>query len=246
LGRLSAGVAHEVKNPLAMLQLGLDYCKSQLAGREGVAEDDGKVIDTMQDAIQRADSIVRGMLDYAATSQLELKPRSINQVVREALRFARHEAMRSNVTIETDLASEVLRARIDKAKILQVILNLMTNSIQGMGDGGCLRVRTYGGRLEDVPRDEGVRTGDQLRALDDVVFIEIMDSGPGIPEDKIGRIFDPFFTTKPTGEGTGLGLAVSRGIVELHKGLIEVCNRPEGGVRALVVLRALGADGEKS
>jgi PAS domain S-box-containing protein len=239
LGRLSAGVAHEVKNPLAMLQLGLDYCKGQLHGGAGVEEGDKVVVDTMQDAIKRADTIIRGMLDYAATSQLELSARSVNQVVREALRFARHDAIRSSVMIEADLAPDLPRVRIDKSKMLQVILNLLSNALQGMGEGGWVHVRTYAGHLDDVQRDEGARTADQLRSRHDVVFVDIKDNGAGIPEDKIGRIFDPFFTTKPTGEGTGLGLAVSRGIVELHKGVIDVSNRPEGGVRARVILRAI-------
>ncbi|MEM7147966.1 MAG: ATP-binding protein [Verrucomicrobiota bacterium] len=238
LGRLSAGVAHEVKNPLAMLQLGLDYCKAQLHEGEGADEDDLKVLETMQESIQRADTIIRGMLDYAATTRLELKLRKINPVVREALRFAKHEAVRNNVVMEVDFASDLPRVRIDKQKILQVILNLITNALQEMEGGGWLRVRTYAGKVEGTKRDEGARTGDRLRAGHDAVFVDIQDNGPGISEDQIGRIFDPFFTTKATGKGTGLGLAVSRGIVELHKGLIEITNRPQGGVRSRLILRA--------
>ena len=99
-------------------------------------------------------------------------------------------------------------------------------------------MRTYGQILTGVRRDEGLRTASHLREGDQVIRIEIDDTGTGIEEGHMSKIFDPFFTTKPTGTGTGLGLAVCRKIVELHNGVLELENLPEGGVRASVTLKA--------
>ena len=119
----------------------------------------------------------------------------------------------------------------------QVLVNLMINAMHAMPDGGTLTVRAFARVLSGVRRDEGVRTAGHLREGDHVVRIEVDDSGTGIDEAIMSKIFDPFFTTKATGQGTGLGLAVCRKIVELHNGILELENRPGGGVRASVTLK---------
>jgi len=118
-------------------------------------------------------------------------------------------------------------------------VNLFTNACHAMPGGGKLTVRTSLRQLgpHEVPRDAGNRTGVRFSAGDRVLHVEIQDSGTGIPPDKLARIFDPFFTTKPTGQGTGLGLSVTRSIIELHGGLIEVHNGAQGGVTVGLTLR---------
>jgi signal transduction histidine kinase len=108
-----------------------------------------------------------------------------------------------------------------------------------MPQGGTLLVRTYSKQLQvgEIDHDAGSRAADRFRAGETVVITEVLDTGTGISEEKLAKIFDPFFTTKPTGKGTGLGLTVTKKIVELHGGTIEIRNRPEGGVLVTIMFR---------
>ena len=129
---------------------------------------------------------------------------------------------------------------VDANRIKQVFLNLLTNAIHAMPEGGVLLVRACARQLKsgEVGHDAGSRQADQFHPGQSVVVAEILDSGTGIPTDKLSHIFDPFFTTKPTGKGTGLGLTVAKRIVELHGATIDVRNRPEGGVIVTLIFRA--------
>jgi len=120
-----------------------------------------------------------------------------------------------------------------------VFVNLLENAIHAMPSGGTLIVRTGVRQLEpeDIEQDQERRFGEQFRAGEKVVFAQVLDSGPGIPKDKLAKIFDPFFTTKPAGKGTGLGLTVAKKIVELHGGDLDIRNRPTGGVAAMLLFR---------
>jgi signal transduction histidine kinase len=111
-----------------------------------------------------------------------------------------------------------------------------------MPNGGKLHVRTYPKEMTETTHHEGSRKSSHLWLGDAVVVAEVSDSGSGISEENLGRIFDPFFTTKPTGKGTGLGLPVSKKIIELHSGSISIRNRPEGGVKVTVILKQAKED----
>jgi PAS domain S-box-containing protein len=235
MGRLSAGVAHEVKNPLAMLQLGLELIDRRIMDEDERAKG---VLKMMQDAIERANRIVSEMLDMARTRDLELAHLDVNELVQEAEQLCRHELMTSKIEIHEALGDSPLLVHADRAKLLQVLINLVMNSIHAMGAGGLLRLSTGRGTMGEIARDEGARTSDHLRAHDRVVVVCIEDTGSGIHESVAHRIFEPFFTTKPTGQGTGLGLAVAKSIVELHGGVISLENRKPTGVRVTISLPA--------
>jgi len=117
-----------------------------------------------------------------------------------------------------------------------VFVNLFMNAIQAMPEGGELTLTTTLRTLDAPSDDIGARRTDRFRLGESVVVADIEDTGPGIPEDTFPKIFDPFFTTKPPGAGTGLGLTVTKKIIELHDGILVVKNRPCGGVRATVML----------
>lgn len=234
IGTLAAGVAHEVKNPLATLTMGLNYLDKNVSRTD---ENMPLVLSEMRDAIGRADKISRGLLDFAAAHQLDVKGEDINQTLEQTLVLLRHEMTQQQIDLATEFAPGLPPVAMEKSQIQQVFVNIFMNAIQAMERGGLLVVRTFRKRLAHSLHDEGSRSGNQFFLGDLAVVTEIDDTGPGIREENLAKIFDPFFTTKPTGVGTGLGLPVSKKIIELHGGTLDIANRPGGGARVTIMLK---------
>jgi signal transduction histidine kinase len=193
----------------------------------------------MEKAISRADGIIQGMLDYAREDIMSLERFCPNRLVEEAVKFVQYDLNRRNVGLRFQLEEGIPEVNIDSPRMSQVLINLISNSVQAMKEGGVVTVSTYAGRMGDLERDEGLRDHLRLRPDDMVVVITVRDTGPGIPPDKIHRIFEPFYTTKPTGEGTGLGLSVVDRIIQLHRGHIQVENVTEpGGLLTKIALKS--------
>ena len=232
IGQLAAGVAHEVKNPLAIIQMGVDYLSSE-TGQDEVT---GEVIRDIDDAVRRADSVIRGLLDFSRDKQLERTHGNINAVIDGSLRLVGHEMRQRNIEVKPHLATDLPDLELDANKLQQVLINLFMNAAHAMERDGELVVISQLKTLHS--RDELSRDHDQrFNKGDTVVWVEVRDSGPGINEADRNRIFDPFYTTKPVGEGTGLGLSVSRNIISLHQGSIDIHNRPEGGAVVTLMFR---------
>ena len=239
IGQLAAGVAHEVKNPLAVLQMGLGYIARQISPEN---EQASYVVKEMGDAVNRANEVVGDLLKFAAPEQLTLRARDIEPLIRRSLTLVRHELNASKVKVVTNFAGQLPPCSLDSNKIKQVFVNLFTNACHAMADGGVLMVSTS---LKRVPEDEPAGTGKRFRAGDEVVLVEIADTGPGIPADQLSRVFDPYFTTKPPGKGTGLGLTVTKTIIDMHRGRLLLHNGADGGAVASVILKTRG-ENEKS
>ena len=232
IGQLAAGVAHEVKNPLAIIQMGVDYLSSE-TGQDEVT---GEVIRDIDDAVRRADSVIRGLLDFSRDKQLERTHGNINAVIDGSLRLVGHEMRQRNIEVKPHLATDLPDLELDANKLQQVLINLFMNAAHAMERDGELVVVSQLKTLHS--RDELSRDHDQrFNKGDTVVWVEVRDSGPGINEADRNRIFDPFYTTKPVGEGTGLGLSVSRNIISLHQGSIDIRNRTEGGAVVTLMFR---------
>ena len=230
IGRLAAGVAHEVKNPLAILSMGLEFLSSQ----PPVDATTPLILQEMADAVVRADNVIRGLLDFSAPRQLEVRHASLNVIINQALRLVRGE-MKGGCQIHRDLQGDLPPLAIDTGKMSQVFVNLFTNALHAMEGGGTLSVRTCAKQLTGVGANIGDQRSESFRVGETIVVAEIDDTGPGIPEDKLGKVFEPFFTTKPTGCGTGLGLSVVKTIIDLHGATIDLRNLPEGGVRVTLM-----------
>jgi len=234
VGRLAAGVAHEVKNPLMTLLTGVKFLSKHLPASD---ETVSLVLEDMSEAVRRADRVIIGLLDLSAPRELDVKPESVNPIVAQSLLLVKHDLDRSHITVIKKLEDNLPDVMLDSFKIQQVLVNIFTNAIHAMPEGGMLTVKTYlrppagaGGGVEDdtigdLPTPEGA------------VVVEVDDTGTGIPKDKVKKVFDPFFTTKPTGKGTGLGLSVSRQLVEMQGGMIDIRNRAEGGVRVTILFK---------
>lgn len=241
VGQLAAGVAHEVKNPLAVILQSLDLLEKQssqtaedttfLAIREG------------KQAIRRADQVIRGLLDFSSAKTSRMEPGNLNGPIRSALALTRHALEKSRVEVVLSLSGKLPSCRIDPDRMEQVFVNLFMNAAHAMQGAGTLRVRTREMELPDpLPEPASLEPG-AFKPGDVVVMAEVEDTGPGVPPELLEKVFDPFVTSKTPGHGTGLGLTVTRSIVELHGGAIGIRNVPQGGARATVMLKATGGSG---
>jgi len=234
IGRLAAGVAHEVKNPLAIITMGVEYLLNQdLAQQENATS----VLNDILAAVKRADNVVRGLLDFSAPKNLEVRTQDLNAVINQSLSLVRGE-LTADLKVVRELDPNLPPLKLDNIKIGQVFVNVFTNAIHAMGKAGVLTVRTYAKQLTGVGQNVGDSRSESFRVGDTVVVAEVCDTGSGIPSDKLTKLYDPFFTTKPTGKGTGLGLTVTKTIVDLHAGTIDIANRPEGGAKVTIMFKA--------
>jgi two-component system, NtrC family, sensor kinase len=224
VGTLAAGIAHEVKNPLQTILLGLSGLKQTLGT---IGPETGERLQGMREAIERANQIVCDLLDYARPDPLQL--RWMNYTLRDA-----------RVAVGFRGEPRLPRLALDRLKMQQVLMNLLTNSVQAMEQLPELRrrIEIHVGTepLLSLGTARGVGDTTCWQPGDDLVVVELSDGGTGIPAHLLGRVFDPFFTTTAPGRGTGLGLHIVQNIIALHGGTIDISNRPEGGTRVRIVL----------
>jgi hypothetical protein len=206
IGLLAAGVAHEVNTPLAVIST-----YAQMLAKQ-VANDDQKsiLLDKIAKQTFRASEIVNSLLNFSRTSTTLFGDVDLNKVVRETMSLLEHQILKVGVEVKLDLAGGLPPVHGNAGKLQQVFLNLFLNARDAMDGGGVLSVRTWA-------EESGAR-------------VDVSDTGHGISPEHIQRIYDPFFTTKGSRKGTGMGLAVTYGIVQEHKGSIEVSSR-QGGTR---------------
>jgi signal transduction histidine kinase len=235
IGTLSAGIAHEVKNPLAVIQLGINYLQKTLQKDEGI---DG-VIQDMDNAVHRADSVIKELVDFSASKQLKLEKQEPNQIIEESLLLVKHELTKYNINVVKKLEKNIPLIEADRNKLQQVFINVYMNAIHAMGAKGTLLVRTYAGVLKNELKKHNMSATGQFKLTKNVVVIEIVDTGPGIKSEDENKIFEPFFTTKKAGVGTGLGLTVTENIVRLHNAYIDIKNHKEGGVIVSIIFKAI-------
>tara|TARA_R110002096_G_scaffold107824_4_gene236072 strand:- start:2464 stop:3741 length:1278 start_codon:yes stop_codon:yes gene_type:complete len=226
IGRLAAGVAHEVKNPLALLLLGVDYLS------QGIDADDenvDKILTQMREAVERADRIVRGLVDFSSQRALTREAIRLPDLIDDVLLLVKHELTRSNTKVEVRPCKDLPPVFLDLSKFEQVLINLIINATHAMADepNPKLIIEVVTESLDLVVKNQGARKREVFRSGDKVVILRIIDNGTGIMDADTSRLFDPFFTTKATGKGTGLGLSVSRKIVGLHAGELKIKNRED-------------------
>ncbi len=226
LGRLAAGLAHELNNPLSSVA-GFAEALQRRAGAGEVASHPGatefqEYLTMIQTEVTRAAAIVRRLLDFARQREPAFGPTDLRSVLAEAVSFVERQARLANQKITAAPFSEVYEVLGDPQMLQQVFLNLLTNALDAMEGGGEVRISAH--RHNGAPgRGPGRPT----------VAVVVSDNGCGISQENLARIFDPFFTTKEVGKGTGLGLAICQSIVEQHGGTIEV--RSEGVGKGTVV-----------
>jgi signal transduction histidine kinase len=198
IGQLTAGIVHDVKNPLTVIK----GVAELLLTEDDLGEELRSEISLMRESAVKANNIVTDLLKFSRQSKPDLEVHDMRETVEAALRLTAFPIRKAHVQVIKNLTVKPVLMVYDDQQVEQVLVNMISNALQAMPTGGLLRVsmNTESGSLA----------------------IEIQDTGIGIPAENLSRIFDPFFTTKPEGEGTGLGLSVSYGIISNHNGRIEV------------------------
>ncbi len=205
VGRLAAGVAHEINNPLAIIGENAGLIKDLFTLKKDYKEDPRlmQIIDDVLESVERCGEITRQLLGFARHFEPEITPLQIGQVLREVLSFHRKEASYRNITIDLDIPDDLPVVHSDHGKLQQIFLNLVNNAFQAMNNGGRLLISAQ-------ERERGK------------VSISVADNGCGISEADQKTIFEPFFTTKASKGGTGLGLSITYGLLRKLKGDISV------------------------
>jgi signal transduction histidine kinase len=213
VGRLAAGVVHEINNPLATIAACAESLENRL--KEGAfkespeLEDFQEYLSLIRDEAFRCKNITNSLLDFSRARSSNRVPLDVNSIIKSSLKLLEHQKRRENISIQLELEKSLPFIKADEGQIQQCIIALATNAIDAMPNGGILTFRTF--------------------TKSNKVFIEVQDTGHGISSENLPKIFEPFFTTKEIGKGTGLGLAVCYGIVAEHQGKLTVRSKPGEG-----------------
>ncbi len=219
VGRLAAGVAHEINNPLAVIGENAGLIKDLFSLRKEYKQDQHvmELIDAVLESVERSGEITKELLGFARHFEPRITPIELNRVISEVLSFHRKEALYRNIGINVDIPEDIPVIHSDHGRLQQILLNLINNAFQAMKSGGCLDISV---------KREGMES----------VSISISDTGPGISPEDQKRIFEPFFTTKGSEGGVGLGLSITFGLVGKLKGDISVQSKLGEGTAFVITL----------
>ena len=219
IGRLAAGVAHEINNPLAIINEKAGLIKDMFSFNDKYGKDDKLVgiVDAILASVERCGRITRRLLRFARHMDVSIQPINLEEIIHEVLGFLGKEAEYRSIEVCVDVEEEIPRFQSDRGKLQQVFLNIVNNAFAAMKDGG---------RLEITARRKG----------DDLVSVDISDNGCGIPKTDLKRVFEPFFSTKGDAGGTGLGLSITYGLVHEIEGEITVESKEGEGTTFTVTL----------
>ncbi len=216
LGVLSAGVAHEIKNPLAIILQGIELLEVSLL-KDGVDD----VLAMMKDAVFRASRITKDLLTFSRENTPALEDIDLSQVINETLALVDHIFSLKQIKIVRHLSPDLPKVKVDSNQMKQVFINLLTNAAEAMSEGGTITL------IADSSKNIHKRK---------IVRLVIIDTGCGLSKEDRQRAFDPFYTTKKKSGGTGLGLSVVKGIIEKHKGDIRIESEPGKGTSVIIEL----------
>ncbi len=219
LGKFAAGIAHEIRNPLTGLSLFLDDLHDKVNNQPEVST----YIQMGLAEVERLESFVNELLDYASPVKQISSARNINYLIEATLQFIDKQCRNSKIVVRTELSAQIPEIFIDQEKIRQALLNILLNAINAMPEGGELKIKTS--FIKERHDDFTFSENENSKA--GWLIIRISDTGPGIPDSIVNKIFDPFYTNRKG--GTGLGLSITQNIISEHKGKIKVSNSKYGG-----------------
>jgi len=218
IGKLAAVVAHEINNPLAGILTYSKLLKKRLSREAKPDPENISMLDLMESESRRCGEIVKNLMTFARATSMNREPADLNMVIDRCVRLVQHQLDLKNIELHVEIDKSLPSVRCDIGQIEQVILALVMNAIDALYNGGNLTLRSRKGPSPDE------------------VQLEVRDDGVGMPPEVLANMFEPFFTTKEHGRGLGLGLAISRNIVDRHGGHIEVASEPGRGTAFTITL----------
>jgi signal transduction histidine kinase len=225
LGEMAAGIAHELKNPLAGIEVMAGLLRRQVSDS---ADAQSLLADIISEA-KLANAIVVEMLEFVRPIRLQVERTDLTGVLHQAVTLAESKVSRGNVLVQLDMSPGLPMIDGDQHQLCQVFTNLLTNAFEALDGSGRIAIKVVTEALEPDPA-----FASDPHAPTPAVIVDVSDDGPGVPAELSDRIFDPFFTTKP--QGSGLGLPIVRKIVDAHDGRIDLTSTPGGGTRFRVTL----------
>ena len=225
LGEMAAAIAHEVKNPLAGIEVMAGLLRRKVAS---MPDAQAMLTDIIGEA-KMANAIVQEVLEFVRPIRLQVGRTEVAEAVRAAVQLADTQPRRGDVGVDVNVPLGLPLIQGDQYQLTQVFTNLLTNAYDAMEGKGCATITARTIRVGDGSEEQ------------DAVLVELADEGPGMPQDVAERVFNPFFTTKP--QGTGLGLAIVRKIVDAHDGRIDMQTAPGRGTLIRVTLPVRGSEG---
>ena len=236
LGRMASGIAHEIRNPLEIIYMGLDYLENNLPDDN---PDIRESIEKIFNAVNRADNIIKNVLSFSRQSVYKITQLPLCPLLDNVLTLAEQMIQKNGVSVQREYDNKLLEVAGDHNMLEQVFLNLVNNAVDAMKDRKekILTVRAYKQLVTEVGYKTGYRRADFFSIGDEMIVVEISDTGKGIPEEALPKIFEPFFTTKPANEGTGLGLSIAHMIMDRLSGTIDVESRENQGTTFFIKLQ---------
>jgi signal transduction histidine kinase len=231
LGEMAAGIAHELKNPLAGIEVMAGLLRRQVSD----SKDAQSLLADILSEAKLANAIVVEMLEFVRPVRLQVERTDLADVIQQSVTMAESKVPRRDVAVNVTLEPGLPMIESDHHQLSQVFTNLVANAFEALDGTGRITISVVAATIEADPAFTGIYPPTPA------VLIEVADNGPGVPADLIDRIFNPFFTTKVT--GTGLGLAIVRKIVDAHDGRIDVSSSPQTGTRFRVTLPVSSASG---
>ncbi len=231
LGEMAAGIAHELKNPLAGIEVMAGLLRRQVPD----SKDAQSLLADILSEAKLANAIVVEMLEFVRPVRLQVERTDLGEVIQQSVTMAESKVNRGDIAVLTSVEPGLPMIESDHHQLSQVFTNLIANAFEAMNGKGRIMISAMTAVIEADPAFAGIHPPTPA------VLIEVADDGPGIPGDLTDRIFNPFFTTKVT--GTGLGLAIVRKIVDAHDGRIDVSSTPDTGTRFRVTLPVSSASG---
>ena len=219
LGIVAAGIAHEVKNPLAIIVQGVEYLRTSTDSDVHIAD----ILERIKKSAFRADSIIKGLLSFTRQMPIQTEQVEIPPVIEETLSFIDHQLKLKHIKLVKQFSPGLPKVTVDNNQIKQVFLNLLLNSIDAIQDRGTITISAE--KVASAPGESHLQ-------------ITLADTGCGIPKDRIEKVFDPFYTTKDSSGNAGLGLSIAKGIIDKHHGTVQIESESEGGTCVIIALPA--------
>lgn len=220
IGTCAASIAHELKNSLSIIIQGLEFL-STCVGSDPVLTD---VLERIKKSALRADSTVKGLLNFAKQVPMKKEKADVRDLIEESLSCVELSLQSHNIKVKKEYAANLPTVWVDHVQMKQVLVNLLSNAVDAMPEGGMLTLRTE--TLEEKPGHRSIQ-------------IVVSDTGSGIPGDILKKVFEPFFTTKGSGENVGLGLSITKGIIDRHDGTIHLESQPGKGTSVFIRIPVL-------